>query len=331
MYIHSDFAEEQQEDRRKKGSIAPWLIGGGLVATGGLGLAMASKAGNKSAIAKEIKQELVNKSADDAKKLISGLNNRKANSEKVARRRALLAEVKDAGDPEEIAYQLSKVNQKDENGKYYRTPLYTQRRHDNSDLGVRVNKRNAIENKKLVEQARELAKSRGLEYSMRYTTTANFAMAGTMGGLKSGVLSKITGDLGQTVQKAKNWLQKAGQAKQEVAATGKRIITPSPYAPQLNKVVKPSSYDEAVRLAKEAQQRLNKNFRVKDEAALRTNLTAGAARQINRGAVDSYSKSGSKAIINDNRSLRLKYTRDPVTGALVSAAYKSPISFLCDL
>lgn len=196
---------------------------------------------------------------------------------------------------------------------------------------------------------------------MKYTTTANFAMVGTMGGLKSGVLSKITGDLGQTVQKAKNWLQKAGQAKQEVAARTKPWEIKSPYAlkrttPALsgqqyedlvnqkygsvkpttlkdltNKVVKPSSYDEAVRLAKEAQQRLNNNFRVKDEAALRTNLTAGSARQINRGAVDRYSKSGSQAIINDNRSLRIKYTKDPRTGKLISAAYKSSISFLCDL
>lgn len=318
MYIHSDFAEEQQEDRRKKGSIAPWLIGGGLLAAGGLGLALASKGKAKP------NAQLVKKGVDDAEDLISGLSRKKANAEKVARRRSFLNEIRLQNlnmSKESKNNYMSLVNRKGADGRYINNPL------QGFTPDKEVNKQIAIRNKAIVEQARELAKSRGLEYSMRYTTTANFALSG----INSGVLSKITGDLGQTVQKAKNWLQKAGQAKQEVAATGKRIITPSPYAPQLNKVVKPSSYDEAVRLAKESQQRLNKNFRVKDEAALRTNLTAGSARQINRGAVDRYSKSGSKATINDNRSLRLKYTRDPVTGALVSAAYKSPISFLCDL
>lgn len=177
---------------------------------------------------------------------------------------------------------------------------------------------------------------------MKYTTTANFAMAGALGGgIKTGVLSRITGQLGSTVDKAKNWLQKAKQTKQQVgsATQAKNRLKPQAY-------VSPNAGAEAIARKKygtvgveiapplqstigQRTKSLDDSLKLRDRAALRTDLTAGAARQINRGSADRFAKSGSQASINDNRSLRVKYTKDPRTGRLVGAVY-SKLSLLCD-
>lgn len=171
---------------------------------------------------------------------------------------------------------------------------------------------------------------------MKYTT-ADFAMAG---GIKTGVLSRITGQLGSTVDKAKNWLQKAKQTKQQIgsATTAKNRLKPvSPNAgveEMARRKYGSVGVENAPALKSTIGQRtpdLDKSLKMRESAALRTDLTAGSARQINRGSADRFAKSGSQASINDNRSLRVKYTRDPRTGKLVGAAYSAPLSLLCDL
>lgn len=160
------------------------------------------------------------------------------------------------------------------------------------------------------------------------------------GGIKTGVLSRITGQLGSTVDKAKNWLQKAKQTKQQIgsATTAKNRLKPvSPNAgveEMARRKYGSVGVENAPALKSTIGQRtpdLDKSLKMRESAALRTDLTAGSARQINRGSADRFAKSGSQASINDNRSLRVKYTRDPRTGKLVAAAYSTPLSLLCDL
>jgi len=168
-------------------------------------------------------------------------------------------------------------------------------------------------------------------------------MAGAIGGgINTGVINRVTGNLGRTVDRAKSWLQKAGTKKQQLqgsAQTAKQRLMPrtSPNAaveemarrkygsvgvenaPAFNSTIGQKTPD------------LARSMDLRERAGLRTNLTEGAARQINRGSADRFSSSGTQASINDNRTLRVKYTRDPRTGKLVSAAYSTPISLLCDL
>ncbi|MCA6430297.1 MAG: hypothetical protein IM613_12760 [Cytophagales bacterium] len=347
MYIHSDFAEEQQEDRRKKGWVMPVLTAGTLLAGG-----LAARSLLKDAIKAPpglANPELAKKSVDEAKIVIkdqidknykSGVASVGKDIERLKRRRRLLAEVatKQRNNTLDV---LDIINDKNKNNQYSLNPLYGSKRNGGNLSASRV-----LKNRKLVEQARELAKSRGLEYSMRYTTTANFAMAGTMGGINSGVLSKITGDLGQTVQKAKNWLQKAGQAKQEVAA--RTIKSPyalkraTPLSSSNQKVeemirqkyglgVKPGpSYD-----ASNVQNTLNKSIENKQKSnQLRQQIAGNNYKQVEK--LKSYNYAPTPAtnpntVLQSQPFLRLRSTLDPRTGKLVSAAYKSPISFLCDL
>ncbi len=171
--------------------------------------------------------------------------------------------------------------------------------------------------------------------------TANFAMAGALPGIKTGVLSRVTGQLGSTVDKAKNWLQKAQKAKQEVqgsAAVAKQRLKPMSPNAQAEAMARRKYGSVGVENAPALQSTigkrtsdLDKSLKLRENAALRTNLTEGSARQINRGSSDRFAKSGSQASIADNRTLRVKYTKDPRTGRLVAAAYSRPISFLCDL
>ena len=173
---------------------------------------------------------------------------------------------------------------------------------------------------------------------MKYTT-ADFAMAG---GIKTGVLSRITGQLGNTVAKAKNWLGKTRETKQALgsATTAKNRLKPQAYVSpnagaeaMARKKYGSVGVEAAPALASTIGQRtsdLDKSLKMRSTAALRTDLTAGSARQINRGSADRFAKSGSQANINDNRSLRVKYTKDPRTGKLVGAAYNK-LSLLCDI
>lgn len=178
---------------------------------------------------------------------------------------------------------------------------------------------------------------------MKYTTTANFALSG----INSGVLSKITGDLGQTVQKAKNWLQKAGQAKQEVAATGKRIITPSPYA--LKRTTPLSSSNQGVEEVirqKYGQPVVNQATLDRGQASdlvQKSQALSASTRNQNYKTIKNAQKYG---FVNDpgtgkrtdmlnelnkQQFSRVRYEKDPLTGKLVRAYYSSPISLLCDL
>ena len=176
----------------------------------------------------------------------------------------------------------------------------------------------------------------GYIQQMKYTT-ANFAMAG---GIKTGVLSRITGQLGQTVDKAKNWLGKAKQIKQEIgsATVAKNRLKPMSPNAGTEAMARRKYGSIGVEAAPALQSTIGKrtsdldnSLKMRSSAALRTDLTAGSAKQINRGSADRFSKAGSQATINDNRSLRVKYTKDPRTGKLISAAYSSNISLLCDL
>lgn len=191
--------------------------------------------------------------------------------------------------------------------------------------------------KKIADEAVEKTKQRGTNY-MKYTTTAEFGLAGTM---NTGVLNKMTGQLGSTVNKAKSWLQNAQKTKQEI---GSAIIAKKRLLPQqsLNAKAEAMAFKKygsaGVENAPALQSTLGKktkslgdSLNLQSKAALRTDLTAGSARQVNRGSSDRFSKSGTKASVADNRSLRLKYTKDPRTGKLVSAAYNTSISFLCDI
>ena len=182
-------------------------------------------------------------------------------------------------------------------------------------------------------------KQQGIEY-MKYTTTADFAIAGTMGSIKTGVLNRVTGQLGGAVNKAKNWLQKTAEAKQKIgsATVAKQRLLPATNLNAKAEAIARRKYgsvgvENAPSLPSTIGKRtksLDDSLKFRGRAELRTNLTQGSARQINRGSVDRFSKTGTKASIADNRSLRLKYTKDPRTGKLVAAAYNSPISLLCD-
>lgn len=365
MYIQSDFAgsqEPQQEDRRKKGSLAPWLIGGGLVAAGGIGLALASKGKAKP------NAELVKKGADDAKELISSLKNKSTGRTLDPNERKAMKKFLDASKSSTKSGKLSQAEQSLGIPKAtgYSGLSETQRKAKlssrknviglvdkniegeiSAQLGKDRYNQAPTKTKKAIKSAasslaaRLLGKQQGVEY-MKYTTTADFAMAGTLGGIKTGVLSRITGQLGSTVEKAKSWLQKTQQAKQAIgsATIAKQRLKPQPY-------VSPNAGTEAmarrkygsvgVEVAPPLESTLGKPNRsltnsknLQSSAQLRNDLTAGSARQINRGSADRFSKAGSQASINDNRSLRVKYTKDPRTGKLVSAAYNK-LSLLCDL
>lgn len=335
MYIQSDFMQEQ-EDRRKKSWVMPVLTAGTLLAGGAAALSL----GQKSKI--QPNAELVKKGVDDAKKAIKDLQTKNYKSgvtsvgkdkSRLERRRQLLAEAATGS-----SNAVKVINDKNKKGQYSLNPLPGSKRNP----GGKLTPNRAINNRELVEKARDLAKQRGLEY-MKYTTTADFAMAGTLGGgIKTGVLSRITGQLGSTVNKAKNWLQKAEQTKQKIgsAAQAKQRLKPQAY-------VSPNAGAEAIARKKygtvgveiapplqstigKRTSDLDKSLKMRENAGLRTTLTQGSARQINRGSADRFSKSGSKASIADNRSLRVKYTKDPRTGKLVGAAY-SKLSLLCDL
>jgi hypothetical protein len=173
---------------------------------------------------------------------------------------------------------------------------------------------------------------------MKYTTTANFAMAGTAGSLKTGILDKLSGKVGSGLQKAKNWFGKAQVSKKEVGSATiakQRLSTPNAKAEQIaRRKYGTVGVESAPALQSTIGTRtsdLDKSLKLRDNAALRTNLTQGSARQVNRGSNDRFSKSGTKASIADNRSLRIKYTKDPRTGKLVGAAYNKQLSLLCDL
>lgn len=173
---------------------------------------------------------------------------------------------------------------------------------------------------------------------MKYTTTANFALAGTADSLKTGILDKLSGKVGSGLQKAKNWFGKAQVAKKQVgsATTAKqRLLSPNYKAEQIaRRKYGTVGVENAPALQSTIGKRtsdLDKSLKMRENAALRTNLTEGSARQVNRGSSDRFSKTGTKASINDNRSLRVKYTRDPRTGKLVGAAYNASLSLLCDL
>jgi hypothetical protein len=338
MYIQSDFAiEEQQEDRRKKGSLVPWLVGGGLAAGAGVALAISSK-GKSSQGNKEfddfVKKVIVRDGANEAQQLIKqqqilneikkadqgklatgykGLS-KNARKAKIANRKSLLRE-----GTEQIESSL-KMDKPDASTGSYR--YINNKAELPPNIRKSINKTSGAANKLGVLNAQNLAKQRGIEY-MRYTTTANFAMAGS---IKTGVLSRITGQLGSTVDKAKNWLQKAQKTKQQVGAVKQK--------PTFAEIAKQRYGSAGVEIAPSLPSTIGKKPARNDlaeRAALRTKLTEGSARQINRGSVDRYSKSGSQARINDNRTLRLKYTKDPRTGRLVSAAYNASLSLLCDL
>lgn len=370
MYIASDFSDSSQEleDRRKeRGSIAPWLIGGGLVAAGGLGLAMASKAGNKSAIAREIKQELVNKSANDAKKAIKNKARELDPKEKTAIKNYFNSMELDSstnpskkslaerlGVPKASGYKGLSEQDRKAKIKNRQSLLKAEDSRVDQEAMAYISKdqynnipnkaKKVIKSKAASNLARTNAYEKGLEYSMKYTTTANFAMAGALGGgIKTGVLSRITGQLGSTVDKAKSWLQKTQQTKQQIgsATQAKNRLKPQAY-------VSPNASAEAIARRKygsigvetapalastigKKTKSLTDSQNLRSSAALRTDLTAGSARQINRGSADRFSQSGTQASINDNRSLRVKYTKDPRTGKLVSAAYNKQLSLLCDL
>jgi hypothetical protein len=166
--------------------------------------------------------------------------------------------------------------------------------------------------------------------------TSDFAMA-LGNGIKTGVLNRMTGQLGKAVDKTKNWLGKAQKAKKEVgsAVTAKqRLLSPNLKVEQMAKRKYGTVGVEAApalqsTIGKRTSD-LDKSLKMRDNASMRTSLTQGSARQINRGSADRFSKSGSKASIADNRSLRVKYTKDPRTGKLVSAAYNK-LSLLCDI
>ena len=165
---------------------------------------------------------------------------------------------------------------------------------------------------------------------------SDFAMA-LGNGIKTGVLNRMTGQLGKAVDKTKNWLGKAQKAKKEVGSATiakQRLQTPNAKAEQLaRRKYGTTGVENAPSLQSTIGKRtsdLDKSLKMRENAGLRTSLTQGSARQINRGSADRFSKSGSKASIADNRSLRVKYTKDPRTGKLVGAAY-SKLSLLCDL
>lgn len=176
---------------------------------------------------------------------------------------------------------------------------------------------------------------------MKYTTTANFSMVGTAGSLTTGVLDKLTGKVSSGLAKARNWVSNAQKAKQEVgtAAVAKQRLMPrtSPNA-AVEAMAKRKYGSVGVETAPSLQstigtktKSLADSQKLREHAALRSNLTHGSAKQINRTSADRFSRGDSKSAIADNRSLRVKYTKDPRTGKLVSAAYKSSISFLCDI
>lgn len=176
---------------------------------------------------------------------------------------------------------------------------------------------------------------------MKYTT-ADFAMAGALGGgINTGIINRVTGNLGRTVDRAKSWLQKAGTKKQQIqgsAQTAKNRLKPGSPNAAVEEMARRKYGSVGVENAPSFNSTIGqktpdlaRSMDLRERAGLRTNLTEGAARQINRGSADRFSSSGTQASINDNRTLRVKYTRDPRTGKLVSAAYSTPISLLCDL
>jgi hypothetical protein len=194
---------------------------------------------------------------------------------------------------------------------------------------------------------------------MKYTTTANFAMAGALGGgIKTGVLSRITGQLGSTVDKAKNWLQKAKQTKQQVgsATQAKNRLKPQPYvSPNLKaeeiarrkygQPAVPTVNQGALDRGQTMKSNLGANAKQRVEQQARNTTQASQALSANtRNNNYQYAKnaeakgvlanagSGSRTDgLRNQQSLRLRYTKDPRTGKLVSAAYSAPISLLCDL
>lgn len=174
--------------------------------------------------------------------------------------------------------------------------------------------------------------------NMKYTTTANFAMAG---GIKTGVLSRITGQLGQTVAKAKNWLGKTREAKQALgsATTAKNRLKPQAY-------VSPNAGAEAMARRKYGESLGLAEAQAKKTQALNTaNTQASQALGVNtRNNNYQYAKNAqSKGVLANagtgkltdglanQQSLRLRYTKDPRTGKLVGSAYSKQLSLLCDL
>lgn len=191
---------------------------------------------------------------------------------------------------------------------------------------------------------------------MKYTTTANFAMAGALGGgIKTGVLSRITGQLGSTVDKAKSWLQKTQQAKKEIgsATIAKNRLKPQAYVSPNAGVEEMArrKYGEATKL-QSVQEGLAR------EKVLRDNMASKKAQSVatantkgsqtlgintrnnnyqyakNAQAKGVLANAGSGKLTDglaNQQSLRLRYTKDPRTGKLVSAAYNKQLSLLCDL
>jgi hypothetical protein len=153
---------------------------------------------------------------------------------------------------------------------------------------------------------------------MKYTTaTAEFGLSSTMSG--SSVLGDIGSKLSQAAAKAKNWFG-GTQKKLGSATTAKSRLMPK---------VSPNVGAESIarrRAAEEATQKATNTA-----AMLRTDLTAGLAREINRGSVDRFAGKGAGQTLAQNRSLRIKYTKDPRTGKLVSAAYNRDTYLLVDL
>lgn len=365
MYIASDFSDSSQEleDRRKeRGSIAPWLVGGGLVAAGGLGLAMASKAGNKSAIAREIKQELVNKSANDAKKAIKNKARELDPKEKTAIKNYFNSMELDSstnpskkslaerlGVPKASGYKGLSEQDRKAKIKNRQSLLKAEDSRVDQEAMAYISKdqynnipnkaKKVIKSKAASNLARTNAYEKGLEYSMKYTTTANFAMAGALGGgIKTGVLSRITGQLGSTVDKAKSWLQKTQQTKQQIgsATQAKNRLKPQAYvSPNASaEAIARRKYGEASGLAAKKTQTLNTaNTQASQtlSANTRNNNYQYAKNAQTKGVLANAGSSKLTDGLANQQSLRLRYTKDPRTGKLVSAAYSKQLSLLCDL
>lgn len=159
---------------------------------------------------------------------------------------------------------------------------------------------------------------------MKYTT-ADFAMAG---GIKTGVLSRITGQLGNTVAKAKNWLGKTRETKQALgsATTAKNRLKPQAYvSPNAGaEAMARRKYGESLGLAEaQASQSLN--------ASTRNNNYQYAKNAQSKGILANAGTGKLTDGLANQQSLRLRYTKDPRTGKLVGSAYSKQLSLLCDL
>lgn len=174
------------------------------------------------------------------------------------------------------------------------------------------------------------------------------------GGIKTGVLSRITGQLGSTVDKAKNWLQKAQQTKQQMgsAAQAKNRLKPSAYvSPNASaEAIARRKYAESLKPAEDAARKSREilNTSLQNKSASKS-LNKGAAANNykyaqnlenkdisplwNKPTANRYGQVQSNKVADslaNQQSLRLRYTKDPRTGKLVGAAY-SKLSLLCDL